>query len=56
MATHSNIIDKETQMNEEPLGYSPWGQKELDRTWWLKLNSKEVVKVKWGHQGGVLIQ
>ena len=32
MATHSSILAWEIPWTEEPLGYSPWGQKESDKT------------------------
>ena len=30
MATHSSILARRIPWTEEPLGYSPWGRKELD--------------------------
>ena len=35
MATHSRIIAWESLGQRSLVGYSPWGQKELDMTWWL---------------------
>jgi len=32
MATHSNILAWRIPWTEEPGGYSPWGNKELDKT------------------------
>ena len=32
MATHSSILAWEIPWTEEPVGYSPWGYKELDMT------------------------
>jgi len=32
MATHSSIIACRIPWTEEPVGYSPWGRKESDRT------------------------
>ena len=32
MATHSSILAWEIPWTEEPVGYSPWGPKELDTT------------------------
>ena len=32
MAAHSSILAWEIPWTEESVGYSPWGQKELDRT------------------------
>ena len=31
-ATHSSILAWEIPWTEEPVGYSPWGHKELDAT------------------------
>ena len=32
MATHSSILAWKIPWTEEPVGYSPWGHKELDMT------------------------
>ena len=32
MATHSSILAWKIPWTEEPVGYSPWGRKELDTT------------------------
>ena len=32
MATHSSILAWKISWMEEPVGYSPWGHKELDMT------------------------
>ena len=32
MATHSSILAWKIPWMEEPIGYSPWGRKELDTT------------------------
>ena len=32
MATHSSILAWEILRTEEPVGHSPWGHKEPDRT------------------------
>ena len=32
MATHSNILAGRILWTEEPVGYSPWGRKESDKT------------------------
>ena len=32
MTTSSSILAWKTPWTEEPVGYSPWGHKELDRT------------------------
>ena len=32
MATHSSILAWKIPWTEEPVGYSPWGRKELDMT------------------------
>ena len=32
MATHCSILAWKTPWTEEPVGYSPWGQKESDTT------------------------
>ena len=32
MATHSSTLVWSTPWTEEPVGYSPWGHKELDMT------------------------
>ena len=32
MATHSSILAWKIPWTEEPVGYSPWGHKELDST------------------------
>ena len=32
MATHSSILAGRIPWTEEPVGYSPWGHKESDRT------------------------
>ena len=32
MATHFSILAWRIPWTEEPVGYSPWGRKELDRT------------------------
>ena len=37
MATHSSILAWRIPWTEEPAGYSPWGQKELDTTEQLSL-------------------
>ena len=35
IATHSSILAWRSPWTEEPMGYSPWGRKELDTTEWL---------------------
>ena len=32
MATHSSILARRDAWTEEPVGYSQWGQEELDTT------------------------
>ena len=39
MATHSSILAWEIHGQMSLLGYSPWGHKELDTTWWLNNNN-----------------
>ena len=39
MATHSSILAWKIPWMEEPVGYSPWGRKELDTTEWLHFHS-----------------
>ena len=38
MATHSSILAWRIPWTEEPVGYSPWGHKELDTTDWLNMS------------------
>ena len=38
MATHSNILAWRISWTEKPGGYSPWGQKELNKTERLTLS------------------
>ena len=48
MATHSSILAWKTPWTEEPLaGYSPWSQKELDRTEHTHTNTHRY----WGKEG-----
>ena len=35
MATHSSTLAWKVPWMEEPVGYNPWGHKELDTTEWL---------------------
>ena len=37
MATHSSILAWKIPWTEEPVGYSPWGRKELDMTEQLQM-------------------
>ena len=39
MATHFSILAWRSPWTEEPGGYSPWGHKEADTTYWLNNNN-----------------
>ena len=43
LATHSHNLAWELPWTEEPVGYSPWGGKELDTIEWLNNNKKYQV-------------
>ena len=43
MATHSSILAWKSPWTEEPLGYSPWGHKELDTVEQLHFTSLPVL-------------
>ena len=47
MATHSNILPGKSHEQRKLADYNPWGNKELDTTWWLNDNSNA-----WGFPGG----
>ena len=48
-ATHSSILDGESHIQRNLVGYSPWGRKESDTTEWLTLISKAKDRPeKWG--------
>ena len=42
MATHSSILAWKIPWVEEPVGYSPWGHKELDTTEQLHFTSSPM--------------
>ena len=42
MATHSNILAWKIPWVEKPVGYNPWGRKELDTTEQLHFTSSPM--------------
>ena len=40
MATHSSILTSKIPWTEEPVGYNPWGHKQLNRTEQLSMYTR----------------
>ena len=58
MATHSSTLAWKIPWTEEPVGYSPWGPKELDTTEWLHFLLSSVYWEAWSQMplpGGTCI-